>query len=199
MTLDDYVTRPGFVLIKCAAKREKTGGGIFLSDFTERRQTFGQVVASGCDYVSVGDWAVFLRWAGEPFECDGHEWYVVVRGADVQATIQGTDLNPCPGWCVVKPVDTRLKETESGIILADAGWLHTDPDSEFEGQDLKVEYDPSPIADVIASSVPNVDAGDRIVADPWIGTDVAVAGRDYTLVPKAAILAVLEEDHAQAA
>lgn len=196
LEISEFRARPGYVIIKPAQERQKTEGGVYLSDWTEKRQTHGQVVSigAGVDGLEEGDWVLFLRWAGEHLSDREEFCYVVVRAKDVQAVINGSQMCPCGDWVAVRTIDERVTETESGLVIAQSGFLHymgSDGQVDSVRQDEVLDVPPPNRGTVMAvgPGCSSVVVGEVAILPEWMGTEVNLAGTEYLMVRAEQILA----------
>jgi co-chaperonin GroES (HSP10) len=186
--------RPGFAIIKPPPEKEKSEGGIIYSDWTEKRQTYGEVVSIGSftEDFEPGDWVLYQRWAGEQLGVYEEQAYVVVRMEDVQATLNNNEVVPCGDWIVLDMIDERVKETASGILIADAGYLQCMDDptrvastvsrQEMEHNLRRAGYSPDAAnqlagqyRDELASNQDSISQDDVLdIPPPYKGTILAV-------------------------
>jgi len=198
IAIEDFSARPGFVIIKPAQERHQTAGGLFLSDWTEKRQTHGQVVSigDGVDGLETGDWVLFQRWAGEHLSDREEFCYVVVKSESVQAVVNNSIMIPCGDWVALKPIDERVTETPGGLVIAQSGFLNymgADGQIDSVRQDEVLDVAPPNKGEVLAigPQCRSVTVGDTVILSEWTGTEVNLAGRDYLMVRSQQILAVV--------
>ena len=86
------------VLIEVVEAAEQTSGGVLLTDGAKEKPTMGKVVAVGGGRedddgkavkpsVEVGSTVLYQRYSGAEFEGPNDKQYIVVRDADILATM----------------------------------------------------------------------------------------------------------------
>ncbi|AFY70654.1 10 kDa chaperonin [Thalassoporum mexicanum PCC 7367] len=86
------------VLVKIAAKEEKTSGGIFLPDTAKEKSQVGEVAAVGpgtrdkdgnriAPEVSAGDKVMYSKYAGTEVKIDGAD-YLLLTEKDILAIVE---------------------------------------------------------------------------------------------------------------
>jgi chaperonin GroES len=99
LTLQGIALKPlgDRILIKIAAKDEKTAGGIFLPDTVKEKSQVGEVFAVGpgarndkgdrvAPEVAVGDKVMYSKYAGNEMKIDDNE-YILLTEKDILAIV----------------------------------------------------------------------------------------------------------------
>jgi co-chaperonin GroES (HSP10) len=105
-------------------------------------------------------------------------------------------LEPLGKWLAVNPIDDRIKETPSGILIAEIGYLNA---MEYDGTLTSIRQDevepPTPLnKGTVASVGPDcreVAVGDKVLCEEWAGTEIDLAGVTYLMVTEDQVVGVL--------
>jgi len=181
-----------FVLVKLAAPKEETEGGILLTGKAKITKTAGLVMATGPGKthpdtgalfempVSEGDNVVYGQFDGTEMDIDG-ETHTLIRDDDVLVKFSGDTLtlDSCDVLrdAVLVYVETKETSTEGGILLAQSSSTENRPST---GKVVKVG--PGRFATNGERMPMEIAAGDYIKFRDYAGKEVEIEEEEYTVV-----------------
>lgn len=188
-----------FILVKVAAAKEETEGGILLTGKNKVEKTEGLVMATGPGKthpdtgalfempVSEGENVVYGQFDGTEIDIDG-EKHTLIRDDDILVKFSGEDLSmeSCGVLrdSVLVYVETKEISTEGGILLAQTSSTEARPST---GKVVKVG--PGRFATNGDRMEMEIDEGDFIKFRDYAGKEVEIEGEEYTVVSAMDILA----------
>jgi len=200
-TIDKGTVVPtnNFVLVKVAADKEQTEGGILLTGRAKLVKTQGTVVSTGPGKthpdtgaifdmpVAAGDNVVYGEFDGTEIDIDGSK-HTLIRDDDVLVKFSGDELTleSCEAVrdSVLVFIETKETSTEGGILLAASTSSSSKPST---GKVVKVG--PGRFATNGEQMEMEIEEGDFIKFRDFAGNEIEIGDEEYTVVHPFDILA----------